>query len=816
MSFIIQQIEGSKVVLKEHKRPTLRIGRGTDAHLRSENSVVALEHAMIETSQAGYDLVDRGSITGTYLNGRTIESARLGKGDEIGIGDLRITVQAAEPGRPLFLRVETSDDDLAGVEDVPVPVGTVSLPKAAPGGTLKAPRVDYVASYRLKRGILSKSTMVWLALAVALTTLALVTVGKQQVAYRPGRLSVSHTQAAIDGERLIGESNCTACHEPWGGATDAKCMACHKQAGHQEGLAQLGSCTACHTEHRQLANLGVVYYKECIACHRDLQPDPGKTLHVAKTINAFEKDHPEFKLTIVKGGKEVKVSLSDPKGRLSDQNRFKFNHQCHLIGNCNKRPPTIENPVQEVEKLTCDSCHKVQGDTGIIDNRSYDKYCSRCHPLTFDNRFPPVPHHLNLETVAGYIANAYSGNQNILKMDAEEVSRLFAQGTATQINVGSEIVRSAQRTVQARCKVCHDFQPNGEAVRPPTKSNRWFKGERVFDHGKHLNESVKTKCVDCHEGVIESKKTIDVNMPGIKACTGCHKAANEYRDKGIETCQTCHPYHSLTVKQGAGWTLKASVIPAEMKLAALGGKSSSGSPTTPVRRRNSMPLWVAFTAPLAVVVLFGMVAAIIGAIRARVAAPVPSPSSAANKGAAPVPTKSMARRPAMLPTPMPADPNAQLTPAPAKPTPMPAPKPKPTPAPAAPPVLPERTVTLDISDIKDEIPVAPSSATVATDWFGMIVFTGGKLSGQSFTIDPEKGLYIGRDRELASVVIEDSRISRRHCWVGVKDGKVVVVDQKSTNGTFLGDAKQRVTEAELKDGLVVILGENAAAFRYQP
>lgn len=809
MSFIIQQIEGSRVVLKEHKRSTLRIGRGTDAQLRSENSVVALQHAVIETSAAGYDLVDRGSITGTYLNGRTIESARLGKGDEIGIGDLRITVQAAEAGRPLFLRVETSDDELAGVEDISVPVGTVSLPKAAPGGMLKAPRVDYVASYRLRRGLLSKSTATWLAIVVALATLGLVTVGNQQVAYRPGKLSVAHTQAAIDGERLIGESNCTACHEPWGGATDAKCMACHKQAGHQEGLAQLGFCTACHTEHRQLANLGVVYQQECIACHRDLHPDPGKTLRVANRITAFEKDHPEFKLTIVKGGKEQKVSLSDPKGRVADQNRFKFNHQCHLIGNCNKRPPTLENPVQEVEKLTCDSCHKVLGDTGIIDNRSYEKYCQRCHPLTFDNRFPPVPHHLNLQTVAGFIANAYSGNQNVLKMDAEEVTRLFAQGTATQINLGSEIVRSAQRTVQARCKVCHDFQPNGEAVRPPTKSNRWFKGERVFDHGKHLNESVKTKCVDCHEGVIESKKTADVNMPSIKACTGCHKAASEYRDKGIETCQTCHPYHSLTAKQGTGWTLKAAVIPAEMKLAALGGKSSSGEATAPVRRRQGLPLWVAFSAPLALVVLLGAIAGIVGAIRAKMATPIPS-SSAATRVPAQLSTKSVARRPDDLSTPMPAEPMAAAAPAPPQPT------PKPVPPPAAPPVLPESTVALDLSELKDQIPAAPSTATVATDWFGMIAFTGGKLIGRSFTIDPEKGLYIGRDRELASVVIEDSRISRRHCWVGVKDGKVVVIDQKSTNGTFLGDTKQRITEAELKEDTVVILGENAAEFRYQP
>ncbi len=794
MSFIIQKIEGSKVILREHKGSTLRIGRGTDAQLRSENPVVALEHAVIETIESGYELIDRGSITGTYLNGRTIESSRLGKGDEIEIGDLRITVQSADAGRPLFIRVEATEDDMSGVEDIPVPVGTVALPKAAPGGTLKAPRVDYVASYQLQRKFLSKTVVAWLAILVALTTLGLVTVGKQQVAFRPGKLSVSHTQAAVDGARLIGESNCSACHEPWGGATDAKCTACHKQAGHQEGLAQLGACTACHTEHRQLANLGQVYQRECITCHKELQPDPGKPLRVTKSINAFEKDHPEFKLTVLVGGQETKVSLSNPKGRAADANRFKFNHQCHVVGTCNKRPPTIENPVQEVEKLTCDSCHKVVGDTGIIDDRSYDKYCSRCHPLTFDNRFPPVPHHLNLQTVAGYIANAYSGNQNILKMSAEEVTRVFASGSANQINVGSEIVRSAQRTVQARCKVCHDFQPNGEAVRPPTKSNRWFKGERVFDHGKHLNESVKTKCIDCHEGVVESKKTSDVNMPGIKTCVGCHKAASEYKDKGIDTCQTCHPYHSMTVSQGAGWTLKASVIPAEMRLIALGGKSDSQMPETQTPRPSRIPLWAAFAAPIGLVILIGIIGGMLGAIRARAAAPTPPPTPQKPKGG-----------------------SAQPAPSAASPAPKPVAAPKPKPAPPPPPVLPEGTIAMDISDMKRTVAEAvPTGPTVAAEWFGRIVFTGGALSGQSFTIDPQKGLYIGRDREMADVVIEDSRISRRHTWVGVKDGKVVVVDQKSTNGTYLGTTQNRISEAELKEGGVVILGENAASFRYEP
>ncbi len=787
MSFIIQRIEGSKVILNEYKASTLRIGRGTDAQLRSENSAVAFEHAEIEANEGGFDLIDRGSITGTYLNGRAIETSRLGKGDEIEIGDLRITIQLAEPGKPLFLRVETTEEEDSDIEAVPVPVGTVNIPKAAPGAQLKAPKVDYVASYQLQRKFLSKTVLSWVALLVGIATLALIIVGKQTVAFRPGKLSVAHTQAAADGVKLINENNCVACHEAWGGATDRRCQACHKQAGHQEGLAQVGSCIACHSEHRALPNIKQVWQQQCIDCHKDLKPDPGKTIRVAKSITRFDKDHPEFTLNILVNGQEKRVSLADPVGRKSDSNKFKFNHQCHLLGTCNKRPPTLENPNREVEKLTCDSCHKVQGDTGLIDERSYDKYCSRCHPLTFDNRFPPVPHHLNLQTVAGYIANAYSGNQNILKMSAEEVTRVFAQGTGGQVNVGSEIVRNAQRAVQTRCMVCHEFQANGEAVRPPNKSNRWFKGVRTFNHVDHLNEAVKTKCIDCHEGVLQSQKTADVNMPGIKSCTGCHKEASEYKDKGIDTCQTCHYYHSLTVKYGKGWTLQATVIPADMKLAAMGGGSSSGPAHAP--KVFGLPLWAAFAIPIGAVLLLGVSGAIVGLAKTRVKQPdlppiPPKPATPAPKPAAPPATRTPKARPA---------------------------------APAPPPEVPASTVAMDISDARDMVAKAVSAkGTVATDWYGGMTCIGGKIQGQQFTIDPQDGTYIGRDKEVANVVIEDSRISRRHLWIGVKDGKVFAVDQSSTNGSYLNALSNRITQAELKGGDVVILGENAAVFRYDP
>ena len=105
MTFVLQRVTPSGSVLTQIRTDALRIGRGTNAELRSENPAVALEHAVIESGANGYVIVDRGSITGTYVNGKPVESARLAKGDRIDIGDLKLEVQIAEPGKPLFLQI---------------------------------------------------------------------------------------------------------------------------------------------------------------------------------------------------------------------------------------------------------------------------------------------------------------------------------------------------------------------------------------------------------------------------------------------------------------------------------------------------------------------------------------------------------------------------------------------------------------------------------------------------------------------------------------------------------------------------------------
>jgi pSer/pThr/pTyr-binding forkhead associated (FHA) protein len=100
--------------------------------------------------------------------------------------------------------------------------------------------------------------------------------------------------------------------------------------------------------------------------------------------------------------------------------------------------------------------------------------------------------------------------------------------------------------------------------------------------------------------------------------------------------------------------------------------------------------------------------------------------------------------------------------------------------------------------------------------YGYIKFSSGALAGQKFDIKPE-GYCIGRDSTLSQIVIADPRISKRHVWIGVREGRVLIEDQGSRNGTFVNDPKSpRVTEQVLDPGDTVILGESEVArFEYQ-
>lgn len=173
-----------------------------------------------------------------------------------------------------------------------------------------------------------------------------------------------------------------------------------------------------------------------------------------------------------------------------------------------------------------------------------------------------------------------------------------------------------------------------------------------------------------------------------------------------------------------------------------------------------------------------------------------------------------AGQPRPAPPPLPPPPAAPTAAPPQRAAAPPAPPPQ---APAAPPPAPARAPEAPAANatrMGEAIPKTGGS-TEFVQWNGMLLCTAGALEGQRFVIE-EEGFYIGRDAQLSQVVINDSRISKRHVRIVPRDGKVLAIDQGSTNGTFIGAATgQRVTEVQLKRGDTIILADNAATFLYQ-
>jgi Inner membrane component of T3SS, cytoplasmic domain len=172
-----------------------------------------------------------------------------------------------------------------------------------------------------------------------------------------------------------------------------------------------------------------------------------------------------------------------------------------------------------------------------------------------------------------------------------------------------------------------------------------------------------------------------------------------------------------------------------------------------------------------------------------------SPLAAAPAGGMPKSEAARPSPPAYTPTP---------APTPSAPSPSQAPR-------IAPAVAGENAMTVDLSRT---VAITQDGDTPIS--YGSIKFISGGLAGEQFELKPE-GSCIGRDSTLSQIVIADPRISKRHVWIGVRDGQVMIVDQDSRNGTFVNDPKSpRVKEVALNPGDTVILGESdVARFEYQ-
>jgi|ERR1041384_5445597 pSer/pThr/pTyr-binding forkhead associated (FHA) protein len=87
----------------------------------------------------------------------------------------------------------------------------------------------------------------------------------------------------------------------------------------------------------------------------------------------------------------------------------------------------------------------------------------------------------------------------------------------------------------------------------------------------------------------------------------------------------------------------------------------------------------------------------------------------------------------------------------------------------------------------------------------VLSFVAGKDKGREFPLPPDLELVIGRVSD-ADLLLIDDQVSRKHAKISTKDGKIVIQDLRSRNGTFVNG--QKVTTVELKKGDEIVIGSS--------
>jgi pSer/pThr/pTyr-binding forkhead associated (FHA) protein len=74
-----------------HPEGETTIGRSPDCGIFLDDVTVSRKHAVLVERDGGFFIEDQGSLNGTFVNRKRVESAQLEDGDELQIGKYRLT-----------------------------------------------------------------------------------------------------------------------------------------------------------------------------------------------------------------------------------------------------------------------------------------------------------------------------------------------------------------------------------------------------------------------------------------------------------------------------------------------------------------------------------------------------------------------------------------------------------------------------------------------------------------------------------------------------------------------------------------------------
>ncbi len=106
----------------------------------------------------------------------------------------------------------------------------------------------------------------------------------------------------------------------------------------------------------------------------------------------------------------------------------------------------------------------------------------------------------------------------------------------------------------------------------------------------------------------------------------------------------------------------------------------------------------------------------------------------------------------------------------------------------------------------------PAASHAAPSLLGRFTILNGTRAGQRLGLGGS-GIRIGRESTICEIVLENPKVSRLHAEVVSIDGKVLLIDRNSSNGTYVND--QKIDKRFLKDGDIIYFGgRNAIAVAF--
>jgi len=347
--------------------------------------------------------------------------------------------------------------------------------------------------------------VLWLNMAV-LTVLAFV--------YASLMISPGHL---IEGHKDI-EGDCFACHTLFIGASDDKCIACHKVKD-----IGLRTTTGFPVQPKDKDKTPVAFHQkltaqECVACHSD-------HVGIAMYRAQFKFSH---NLLDVATQKDCVACHAKPKDNIH-KSASTVCSQCHTSDKW--KPATFKHellPKAELEQ--CVSCHKAATPKDKLHDTSSEK-CGLCHVT---DKWKPLEFK----------------HANLAKADLENCATCHTAHTPKD-----KTHDSLTPGMLAKCGACHTTEKWKPAtfkhnLLPKAELEQCVSCHKAVTPKDKLHKNVSDKCGLCHVTDKWKPATFKHNMlpkAELEQCASCHKAATP-KDKTHDRltaemrvkCGICH------------------------------------------------------------------------------------------------------------------------------------------------------------------------------------------------------------------------------------------------------------------------------------